>query len=82
MDEFPRIDERRLAQVVKLVLVCLIAIPALDSYYPRREVVSLCEVAIGGLTTWIGGSTCGFDCIMSTCGHPGSTAHKRVTTVM
>ena len=36
MDEFPRMDERRLAQVVKLVLVCLTAIPALDSCYPRR----------------------------------------------
>ena len=52
--------------MVKLVLVCLIAIPALDSYYPRREAISLSEVAIGGLTAWIGGSTCGVDCIMST----------------
>ena len=66
MDEFPRMDERRLAQVVKLVLVCLTAIPALDSCYPRRYAVTLREVAIGGLTAWIGGSTCGFDCIMST----------------
>ena len=52
--------------MVKLVLVCVIAIPAFDSYYPRREAVSLCEVVIGGLTAWIGGSTCGVDCIMST----------------
>ena len=48
--------------MVKLVLVCLTAIPALDSCYPRREAVSLCEVAIGGLTVWIGDSTCGVDC--------------------
>ena len=51
--------------MVKLILVCLTAIPALDSYYPRREAVSLCEVAIGGLTAWIGDRTCGVDCKMS-----------------
>ena len=33
-----------------LVLVCLTAIPTLDSCYPRRQAVSLREVAIGGLT--------------------------------
>ena len=48
-----------------LVPVCLTAIPAFDSCYPRREAVSLSEVAIGGLTAWMGGNTCGVDCIMS-----------------
>ena len=51
--------------MVKLVLVCLTAIPALDNCYPRREAISSCEVAIGGLTAWIGESTCRVDYKMS-----------------
>ena len=47
--------------MVKLILVCLTTIPALDSCYPRRKALSLCAVAIGGLTAWIGDRTCGVD---------------------
>ena len=65
-----------------LVPVCLTAIPALDSCYPRRQSVSLREAVIGGLTVWMSGNTCGVDCIMSTLCHPGSTAQKRMTKLI
>ena len=39
---------------------------ALDSRYPRRRAVNLCEVVIGGLIALMDGSTCGVDYIMST----------------